>query len=153
MPWEIKSYLFVLLSVLYAEKLKDDKNDLVEITTQSPNTREPQDATTQAPTDVDLTTCGDVAIIGAGIAGSYSAWRLRNQGHKITVYEYSDRIGGRCHTVKFPHIPDVNIELGAMRFKPNCKFALTLDIEVLVLLMISHWSENENANEVCSRII
>lgn len=123
----------VVLAVLYAEKLKDDKNDLVEITTQSPNTREPQDATTQAPTDVDLTKCGDVAIIGAGIAGSYSAWRLRNQGHKITVYEYSDRIGGRCHTVKFPHIPDVNIELGAMRFKPNSHPLMNRTLQALGL--------------------
>ena len=69
-------------------------------------------------TDVDLSACDDVAIIGAGIAGSYAAWRLRNQGQKITVFEYSDRIGGRCHTIKFPGIPDINIELGAMRFKP-----------------------------------
>ena len=70
-----------------------------------------------------MTSCDDIAIVGAGIAGSYSAWRLRNQDKKITVYEYSDRIGGRCHTVKFPNIPDVNVEMGAMRFKPRGKLS------------------------------
>ena len=88
--------------------------------------REKDKDSTESPTsdrqstvpNVDLATCDDVAVIGAGIAGAYSAWRLRNQGKKVTVYEYSDRIGGRCHTVKFPGIPDVNLEMGAMRFKP-----------------------------------
>ncbi|VDI77402.1 Hypothetical predicted protein [Mytilus galloprovincialis] len=60
--------------------------------------------------------CDDVAIIGAGIAGTYAGWRLRNLNKQITVYEYSNRVGGRCYTMKFPDIPDINIELGAMRF-------------------------------------
>ena len=73
----------------------------------------------QVAVNVDLSTCDDVVIVGAGIAGSYAAWHLRDRGQNITVFEYSDRIGGRCHTIKFPGIPDVNIELGAMRFKPQ----------------------------------
>ncbi|XP_076086851.1 achacin-like [Mytilus galloprovincialis] len=63
--------------------------------------------------------CDDVAIIGAGIAGTYSGWRLRNLNQKITIYEYSDRVGGRCYTLQFPEIPDINVELGALRFKPK----------------------------------
>ena len=60
----------------------------------------------------------DIAIVGAGIAGSYAAWRMRNANMTVALYEYSNRIGGRCHTVQFPGIRDVNVELGAMRFKP-----------------------------------
>ncbi|XP_063418379.1 aplysianin-A-like [Mytilus trossulus] len=60
--------------------------------------------------------CDDVAIIGAGIAGTYAGWRLRNLNKQITVFEYSNRVGGRCYTMKFQDIPDINIELGAMRF-------------------------------------
>lgn len=67
-------------------------------------------------------TCDDIAVIGAGIAGSYTAWRLREQNLSITVYEYSDRVGGRIHTVHFDDTPSINIELGAMRFIPKCEF-------------------------------
>ena len=66
--------------------------------------------------------CDDIAIIGAGVTGSYAAWRLRHSNLKISIYEYSNRIGGRCFTVQFPDIPDVNLEMGAMRFLPACKF-------------------------------
>ena len=98
--------------VLYAERIKDKRET-------DGNKTETKASVGQPEPDVDLTTCDDIAIIGAGVAGTYTAWRLRNQGKKITVYEYSDRIGGRCYTVKFPGIPDVNKEMGAMRFKPN----------------------------------
>ncbi|XP_052790366.1 aplysianin-A-like [Mya arenaria] len=63
--------------------------------------------------------CDDVAIIGAGISGSYSAWRLRHRNLKISLYEYSDRIGGRLYTTHFPGTPDINLELGGMRFIPE----------------------------------
>ncbi|XP_053380279.1 L-amino-acid oxidase-like [Mercenaria mercenaria] len=66
-----------------------------------------------------MSKCDDIAIIGAGITGSYSAWRLRKKNLKISLYEYSNRIGGRCFTVQLPGIPDVNVEMGAMRFKPE----------------------------------
>ncbi|XP_063438702.1 aplysianin-A-like [Mytilus trossulus] len=65
---------------------------------------------------IDLAQCDDIAIIGAGIAGTYAAWRLRHQNKRISVYEYSDRVGGRMFTVKFPDIPDINVELGGMRY-------------------------------------
>ncbi|XP_052074078.1 aplysianin-A-like [Mytilus californianus] len=63
--------------------------------------------------------CDDVAIVGGGIAGSYAAWRLRHTNQRITIYEYSNRIGGRLNTYHFPSAPDINVELGAMRFYPE----------------------------------
>ncbi|XP_053380328.1 L-amino-acid oxidase-like [Mercenaria mercenaria] len=63
--------------------------------------------------------CDDIAIIGAGVTGSYAAWRLRERNLTISMYEYSNRIGGRCFTVQLPGIPDVNVEMGAMRFLPD----------------------------------
>ncbi|CAC5407339.1 unnamed protein product [Mytilus coruscus] len=63
--------------------------------------------------------CDDIAIVGAGIAGTYAGWRLRKLNQKITIYEYSDRVGGRCYTLQFPETPDINVELAAARFIPK----------------------------------
>ena len=35
-----------------------------------------------------------IAVVGAGATGLTAAWRLSEDGHKVTVYEKSDRIGG-----------------------------------------------------------
>ncbi|XP_071145582.1 aplysianin-A-like [Mytilus edulis] len=77
--------------------------------------------------------CDDVAIIGAGIAGTYAGWRLRKLNKQITVYEYSNRVGGRCYTMKFPDIPDINVELGAMRFTASSHKLLSDTIRELGL--------------------
>jgi cation diffusion facilitator CzcD-associated flavoprotein CzcO len=39
----------------------------------------------------------DIAIIGAGISGVYSAWKLKQKypSKKIVVFEASKRVGGR----------------------------------------------------------
>lgn len=37
----------------------------------------------------------DVAVVGAGIAGLTAAYRLRQQGRSVQVFEASDRVGGR----------------------------------------------------------
>ena len=39
-----------------------------------------------------------VAIIGAGLAGLTCAYRLRQRGIDVTVYEANTRLGGRCWT-------------------------------------------------------
>ena len=57
----------------------------------------------------------DVTIIGAGIGGTYTGWRLRNAGLRIGIYEFSDRVGGRMYSRIFPDAPDIQVELGAMR--------------------------------------
>jgi len=37
-----------------------------------------------------------IAIIGAGIAGLYLAWKLSEKGHKITLFEKREKIGKEC---------------------------------------------------------
>ena len=60
----------------------------------------------------------DVAVVGAGIAGVYCDWRLR-QAHpdwQIGLFESSGRVGGRLLTVTPPDMDHVRCELGGMRF-------------------------------------
>ncbi|XP_046553005.1 aplysianin-A-like [Haliotis rubra] len=63
--------------------------------------------------------CLDVAIIGAGIGGTYTGYRLRNRGLKIAIFEYSDRIGGRMFTAQIPTVPGTTVDFGAMRLNPK----------------------------------
>jgi monoamine oxidase len=39
-----------------------------------------------------------IAVVGAGLAGLTAAYRLKQAGYATTLYEGSDRIGGRCWT-------------------------------------------------------
>ncbi|QHS59088.1 flavin monoamine oxidase family protein [Chitinophaga agri] len=59
----------------------------------------------------------DIAIIGGGVSGVYSAWKLKRKfpDQKIVVFEGSDHIGGRLLSVKPPEIPNMTAELGGMR--------------------------------------
>lgn len=62
----------------------------------------------------------DVAIVGAGVSGLYSGWRwLRSpqgRGSRVTVFEMSDRVGGRLLSVAPPGLPQARVELGGMRY-------------------------------------
>src|ERR671922_1122209 len=60
----------------------------------------------------------DYAIVGAGISGIYSAWRLKtsNRETSVELFEAGDRLGGRLLTVVPPHIPSARVELGGMRY-------------------------------------
>src|SRR5579871_2056456 len=40
----------------------------------------------------------EISIIGAGLSGLTSAYRLQQGGHQVTVYEALDRPGGRVLT-------------------------------------------------------
>jgi monoamine oxidase len=59
----------------------------------------------------------DVAIVGAGAAGTYLAYRLiqARPGDRIALFERSNRIGGRLWSVKVDGL-DHPIELGGMRY-------------------------------------
>lgn len=40
-----------------------------------------------------------VIVAGAGIAGLGAAWRLREEGHRVTLVEQGAEVGGRCRSV------------------------------------------------------
>jgi len=73
----------------------------------------------------------DVAIVGGGISGIYSGWRLLSNLYdspilrqwagtagklKVAVFEGSHRIGGRLLSARPPGFPDTVCEIGGMRF-------------------------------------
>jgi hypothetical protein len=75
----------------------------------------------------------DIAIIGGGISGIYSGWRLATAqsgdsallSHwmgagggklKIGVFEKSHRIGGRLLSAQSPNTPETVCEIGGMRY-------------------------------------
>ena len=39
-----------------------------------------------------------IVVIGAGVGGMSAAARLAKAGHDVTVFESSDRAGGKCQT-------------------------------------------------------
>src|ERR1017187_1057889 len=60
----------------------------------------------------------DVAIVGGGVSGLYSGWRLLtapNRPEKVHVFEMSDRIGGRLESIQLPGM-HFHGELGGMRY-------------------------------------
>src|SRR5262245_12228306 len=75
----------------------------------------------------------DIAIVGAGVSGLYSAWRLKreNPARSIVVFEMSDRIGGRLLSVRPPGIPNMVAELGGMRILPAVQPRIKRLLEVL----------------------
>jgi NADPH-dependent 2,4-dienoyl-CoA reductase/sulfur reductase-like enzyme len=53
--------------------------------------------------DIDTVITKDIAIIGGGSAGTYSAIRLRDLGKSIVVIEGTDRLGGHARTYIEPN--------------------------------------------------
>jgi monoamine oxidase len=43
---------------------------------------------------------GKVIVVGAGLAGLSAAFELQVRGYDVTVYEASNRVGGRVHTLE-----------------------------------------------------
>lgn len=73
----------------------------------------------------------DVAIIGAGVSGLYSAYRLTNDAESpmnaqdVQVFEMGDRIGGRLESVELPGM-EITGELGGMRYMTSQKIVTAL---------------------------
>jgi len=84
----------------------------------------------------------DVAVVGGGVSGAYAAWRLVEPGRplqeplrqlaspdgrlNVHMYERSDRIGGRLHTVTPKDTPHLHAEVGGMRFPTVHRFVVSL---------------------------
>jgi monoamine oxidase len=72
------------------------------------------------------------AVIGGGVAGLYTAWRLAECGQKVDLFEASDRLGGRLYTVPIEGTR-IHAELGAMRFTSLHRLLYGLVVEQLKL--------------------
>jgi monoamine oxidase len=69
-------------------------------------------------------TARDVAVVGAGVSGLVAASLLSQAGHNVTIYEASQRIGGRIYTVREPFTDGFYGEAGAMRLPSFYKLTL-----------------------------
>jgi monoamine oxidase len=80
----------------------------------------------------------DVFIVGAGVSGVYSGYRLKQDNPKLNVViaEMSNRIGGRLYSFKFPQT-NANAEFGGMRFIPKVQPLVTDLIENKLKLAVS----------------
>lgn len=75
----------------------------------------------------------DIVIVGGGVSGVYSAWRLKqaDANLKIVVLEGGNHIGGRLLSVRPPDISNMVAELGGMRILPAVQPLITRLIDVL----------------------
>ncbi|HEX6277057.1 MAG TPA: FAD-dependent oxidoreductase [Polyangiaceae bacterium] len=72
-----------------------------------------------------------VVVVGAGLAGLHAAYRLKQAGIDVTVYEATDRVGGRTFTLH--DFPDDQLgELGGELIDTNhpAMFALAEEFEL-----------------------
>lgn len=75
----------------------------------------------------------DTVIVGGGITGLYTCYQLRQQkgpGHRIALFEESDRFGGRIETVE---MDGFLAEFGPMRFEKKGQPLLMSLIQALKL--------------------
>jgi monoamine oxidase len=99
----------------------------------------------------DTTDVLDVAVVGGGVSGVYSAWRLITadpppEGKlRITLFEASDRIGGRLLSATPPGMPHVRCELGGMRYMSTQPLVRSL-VENELKLQTHPFPVNERKN-------
>ncbi|HZY71527.1 MAG TPA: FAD-dependent oxidoreductase, partial [Edaphobacter sp.] len=88
----------------------------------------------------------DCAIVGGGVSGLYSGWRLRQEhpDWNIAIFEMSDRTGGRLLSW-LPYGPEAGLraELGGMRFFQEQELVWNL-IGHLGLQIVQFFASGEN---------
>lgn len=81
----------------------------------------------------------NIAVIGAGLAGLTVAYRLKQKGYDVHVYEARPRVGGRVHSALIKNLTgEYSVaELGGQNITDGgeanhiCSLAKELDLEVL----------------------
>ena len=83
---------------------------------------------------------GKAAVIGGGLSGISAALELDRKGFKVTIYEKSDRLGGRLWDYEGANLDKAVIEEELQKFS-------MLDIEVILNRCIGQKELNEIINE------
>lgn len=96
-----------------------------------------------------------VAIVGAGVSGVYLGWRLllARAAKSVTIYEQSDRIGGRLLSLQPPGLPGVWCELGGMRFTSNQPLVCGLIQELELASHPFPVTEDANLNYLRGKVV
>ncbi|MCS6923542.1 MAG: FAD-dependent oxidoreductase [Fimbriimonadales bacterium] len=78
-----------------------------------------------------------IAIVGAGMAGLSAAYHLRRRGLRATLYEASERIGGRIYSASDLFAPGLITELGGefidSTHQDMLRFVRLFDLELIDL--------------------
>lgn len=96
--------------------------------------------------------CCKVSIIGAGVGGLHTAFRLVNSSaylpSEICVFEATNRVGGRAHSVRgVTPIPD-SIDIGAHGYKP-IQHKIMDSIVNVVLNLTTSCRSRKQTKETC----
>jgi len=70
---------------------------------------------------------GKAIVVGAGIAGMAAAFRLKQAGYEVTVYESGDRVGGRMSTERTPDGQIMDLAATATSHKYSAMLDLARD--------------------------
>ena len=57
----------------------------------------------------------DIAVLGAGPAGIMTALKAREQGHEVTIFEASERVGGMAASFE---VAGQRVDFGSHRLHP-----------------------------------
>jgi monoamine oxidase len=68
----------------------------------------------------------EIGIIGAGMSGLVAGWLLKRAGHKVTILEASNVVGGRVKTLRDRFTNGFYAEAGAMRVPDHHKLTMWL---------------------------
>lgn len=130
----------ITVSVLLAQK--SSTAPLASVS-PSPSTL-PSPSSSPAP-GLPIGSSVDIAVIGGGPGGAYSAWRLQGQpGADVHLYEQSERLGGRTYSVPVnPDCPEVVAELGGMRLRVGVDKVALRVCELLGIPLLPFWMNGE----------
>ena len=91
-----------------------------------------------------------VGIVGGGMSGLYTAYKLLKKGYNVTVFEKSNRLGGRIHSINL-HKSGV-VETGAGRFNKRHVLLLKLIRECKLKSNVSPIGKTKRVYEQYGRL-